>query len=995
MKSKKNIFVSILLLLAIFTLTSSPVFAVDVKDNEALYVESGESLSTSTNITDIVPLDINMLSRSGCMISKYVDAKDFNEASHIERLTKEEDLDTYVFLNSDGSKSIYYMDENVKYIDKNGDVQEKDISLVNTTNGYGITRNEFDLNIPTTASSGIRMTYGGYDVRIIPQTTEKAFPAKIENGSVVYDGFFGTNTSLKYTPMLSGVKEDVIMKAYVPNASFSFILDTDGLELYNKDGKYYLAENESSKAVLNLGKVIIYDAIGKPVYGTMTVTTVTKGQKYKLSLSAPEEFLTDPATVYPVTIDPTLTVSDTVSGDGAIEDTILFSGKPSNNYGDYKYLSIGYVDSTYGVGRVAVKLPGLYNSAQYTNIDSSCITSVKFYCRDSSGNAAQQVNLYRLTGSAWDEDTVTANSSMSYNTTPNLGTTMSSSTWTAFDITALAKAWKTVFGVVANRGFILINSNETSSSCKKAPYSSEYSNSSYSPYVVMTYTTDGVDFANARTLTLDTTNSVEINTSGQKRYFKFSPSADGFYTFESSSNSGDPYARLYNANQEQIATNDNSAGNSNFRLTYHLVAEKTYYFGAGCYGSGTGVYNVELYSGGTASSISTNTLNFNNTYIAISNLACKPTYYKFTPTATNEYLFYSTKTSGDPKVWIYDSNLNRINVNDDGAGNSEFRLLLSLTSGKTYYIVAGHYGLSTGSYTLNIFENYIDNGSYYIKNRGTTRCLDVHGPGAQEWVHQWSFHYGKQCQWKLEKQADGYYTIRSEYGNKYYVGISTTTTGENNIKLYSSISDNTKWRVFQNSTGIILFEPKSATGKLLYAPNNNEDTEMQLSTLGASVSNRNKWQLAYVSAFLTCRAPSKTFTLVSQGNMANDSTWFPLIRESVNAWNSSSIATNITLSANATSTYTIEVGSYIDTYFGVTSHPDDMSTATIMINSRTIVNNANHRKSTITHEIGHILGLKDNPPVADNSSLMNHARDRNTVFIPQLFDCNNLKVTYN
>ena len=213
MKLKKNIFVSILLLLAIFTLTSSPVFAVDVKDNETLYVESGESLSTSTNITDIVPLDINMLSRSGCMISEYVNAKDFNEASHIERLTKEEDLDTYVFLNSDGSKSIYYMDENVKYVDKNGDVQEKDISLVSTTNGYGITRNEFDLHIPTTASSGISMTYEGYDVKIIPQTAAKAVPAKRVDNHVVYDGFFGTNASLKYTPMLSGVKEDIVLSA--------------------------------------------------------------------------------------------------------------------------------------------------------------------------------------------------------------------------------------------------------------------------------------------------------------------------------------------------------------------------------------------------------------------------------------------------------------------------------------------------------------------------------------------------------------------------------------------------------------------------------------------------------------------------------------------------------------------------------------------------------------------------------------------------------------
>ncbi len=494
MKSKKKLFISLFLVFVMLTLASSPVFSAGIQEEIAPSTVVDDNLSALPTI-DSTTIDILSLNKNECMISEYVHAKDFNEASHVSRLVDEETLDTYVFLNSDGSKSVYYMDENVKYLDKNGNVQEKDISLVSKTNGYGIVRNEFDLHIPTAASSGINMSYKGYDVKIIPQTTVKTASAKIVDDSVVYDSFFGANTSLKYTPMLSGLKEDVIMKSYIPNASFSFILDTDGLGLYNDKGEYYLAESQSSKAVFNLGKVIIYDAIGKPGYGTMTVTTITEGQKYMLSLSAPEEFLADPATVYPVTIDPTLKVYDITNTSGKIEDAVLFSGKPSSNYGNYNYLSIGYVDSTYGVGRVAVKLPGLYNSSQYINANADYISSVKFYCWDTSGNSAQQVNLYRLTGSAWDENTVTNNTNMSYSTTPNLGTTMSNAAWTAFDITSLAKAWKTVPGVPANRGFILINSNETSATRKKAPYSSEYSSISKRPYVVMTYAVVNVELS--------------------------------------------------------------------------------------------------------------------------------------------------------------------------------------------------------------------------------------------------------------------------------------------------------------------------------------------------------------------------------------------------------------------------------------------------------------------------------------------------------------------
>lgn len=490
MKKIKQSFLAILLVLCFLALNVSTTVASAV-ESDIVYDESEsdhEMLEATGSIEkeQLSPLVLESLDSAECMISKYVSADQFNRASHIERLYAEEELDTYVFLNSDGTKSVYYMDENVKFFDKNGDVKEKDISLVSKSDGYGIVRNEFDLHIPISATSGISMSYNGYEVKITPQSTARTAPARQAGETVVYDGFFGTNTSLVYTPMLSGIKEDVIMKAYMPNAEFSFVLDTDGLGLYNNDEGYYLAESESSEVILELGKVIIYDAIGKPDYGTMNVTTVTANQKYILSLSAPEEFLTDPTTVYPVTIDPTLTVSDTATGDGAIEDTVLFSNRPSKNYGDYKYLSIGYVDSTYGAGRVAVKLPGLYNSVEYQNITASEITSVKFYCRDSSGNSAQNINLYRITSAAWDENTVTYGDSVTYSTAINWGTSLPNGTLTAFDITTLVKGWKSGT-YTASKGFILINPNETSASYKKVPYSSEYTTTSYRPYVVFTY----------------------------------------------------------------------------------------------------------------------------------------------------------------------------------------------------------------------------------------------------------------------------------------------------------------------------------------------------------------------------------------------------------------------------------------------------------------------------------------------------------------------------
>lgn len=53
---------------------------------------------------------------------------------------------------------------------------------------------------------------------------------------IVYENFFDENSSLKYTPLLSGVKEDIILSAYAENVAHDFLVETEGLYIYN-DGE--------------------------------------------------------------------------------------------------------------------------------------------------------------------------------------------------------------------------------------------------------------------------------------------------------------------------------------------------------------------------------------------------------------------------------------------------------------------------------------------------------------------------------------------------------------------------------------------------------------------------------------------------------------------------------------------------------------------------------------------------------------------------------------
>ena len=781
------------------------------------------------------------------MILKYVDSAQFNAARHTRRLTDSEDLNTYVFANADGTRSVYMMSENVKYVDKDGIVREKDISLKSKAGGYGIAQSDIGLFIPTDPARGIDFEYSGYAVKLIPQGLTSAESAVRSDNSVVYNGAYGANTKLVYTPTLSGVKEDIVLSEYTDNAVYTFLLETDGLNLYRGDSGYYLAESDKADPLFRLGEIIIYDAVGKPDVGRMTVRTVTDRQRYLLTVIANDGFLSDPDTVYPVTVDPSITVS---SGEASelITDSPIFANYPDRNCGSYKYNSIGTTSEAYGIGRTVVKLNGLMGSDEYLTVKASQITGVSFYAKESSGGNPRYINLYPLTGNTtWTETSVTWNNVGSHTTSVNYGNTMNNGRWTAFDITDLVKAWKN--GTYSpDAGFIMINENESDN---KSFCSSEFSTSSYRPYVVMTYDNR---FAGAETISLNSSKSVNILSAEAEKIFKFIPPGTGFYSFESSDiSTGNPKAWLYNSDYTELAFNDDSAGNLNFRLTYHLVAGTTYYFAAGCFNPNPAAYTVKVVTTTVPSSIPAVSLSWGGgSRYASCDAQNKAVFYRFIPSQSGEYMFFSTASSGDPKIWLYDSNMSMIGSNDDGAGNRNFRLSASLFSGQTYYIVAGEFGTNTGTYYHYLSKaTSVSTSVNYLRNVGTSKYMDIEGPGTQEWVHQWTLHSDLQEKWALQRQSDGYYTIRSQYDKKYYVGISSASAGVDNIKLYSGVTDSTKWKMYEISPGNFVLEPKTAPGKVLYVPNSSTGTKLQLSNLGARVSERNIWNVLNIGAYFS------------------------------------------------------------------------------------------------------------------------------------------------
>lgn len=420
---------------------------------------------------------------ANCEILNYVDLEVFEANNHVLRLKSEETSDTYVFLNENGTKTVYYLDDDVKFVDANGITQEKNLTLTSSVGGYATTKNNVGLSIPTNPTSGITINWNGKTVRLIPQGGTLGRTV-MENNTVRYPDYYGEGTTLVYTPTLTGVKEDIVLDSYTGQNEFVFMLNTGGLNLYSAAGRYYLAASKTATDRIDLGDVVSFDARGQFSVGTMTAQTITAGQIYRLTLTVDEAFLTDPNTTYPVHIDPTLEVRTETNSSG-IEDATIYQGKPTLNAGAWMYNHCGYYNDDYKVARTLYRLPGLTDNEIYQTVTPYKILSAYFYVRETTGTAPVNVHLYTNRGSAtWQETGVTWNNAGVLLGGRQSTVSMGYSQYASFNITELLRGWK-LGSNQEDAGFILISSNETS--VDKALCAAEYSTANQRPYVVVTY----------------------------------------------------------------------------------------------------------------------------------------------------------------------------------------------------------------------------------------------------------------------------------------------------------------------------------------------------------------------------------------------------------------------------------------------------------------------------------------------------------------------------
>ena len=306
---------------------------------------------------------------------------DNNEPQQIGR----ESLYTKTIDNGDGTKTLEVYGTPVKYRTEDGSVN--DISLKPVAKGKGFTTGDHRLSIsfPEKADSGISLDTGKYVITVTP-VTENGTAVKTasaylsDSDAIVYR--CDPKTSYEYNITYSGYKENIVVSEYTGQTDFLFRLETDGLKLSasseGSHGSNLVLSNDEGKVVANIGDIIVFTSDNRNnTLGSIWFETVNEGEEYIIRINVPEAYLSDPATHYPIYIDPTLSVEEEEVTVGTIED-ITVNQNASADSPSHVTLYAGKGSNTYGAMRAVMRFPEL----DLDGIVPSNITSATLKMRD-------------------------------------------------------------------------------------------------------------------------------------------------------------------------------------------------------------------------------------------------------------------------------------------------------------------------------------------------------------------------------------------------------------------------------------------------------------------------------------------------------------------------------------------------------------------------------------------------------------------------------------
>ena len=309
---------------------------------------------------------------------------------------------------------------------------------------------------------------------------------------VEYPDTFGPGVHLQYLALGSGLKDIIYLEHDAGISDFSFELELNGLIPGVMEGMAIpLLDEQTGEQVCSIGQPYAKDSyVGEnpdceehlALDHSYTVEKVSSG-KYLLHMHIDEAFLSRESTVYPVMIDPTITMSRTT-----MKDTSVYS-KDSGKWHTSAWNMVG-THKNMGVGYAYIQTTRIRD---YRYINPDRISSVKYHVYEGSGTTHSSTICAYPVPATWTDSSITyQNRPKPVESVLLSKISISSSKWYDFDITRIAPLWLDYelgnnTSWQQGMGFALQAENGTKAS---KHFASADNTSQYQPSLKITYSED-------------------------------------------------------------------------------------------------------------------------------------------------------------------------------------------------------------------------------------------------------------------------------------------------------------------------------------------------------------------------------------------------------------------------------------------------------------------------------------------------------------------------
>ena len=410
----------------------------------------------------------------------------------VSQLVDKDTMYSNTYRLSDGSYQAQIFAQPIRFKDLNGTWQDFDTSLEAAGVGvYQSGRTPVAVTIGSSAggSPPAQLVARGYTLTWSVQDTDAGVPTAPAASVASYLGV-ATDTTLSYKVLNWGVEQSLSLASPAAPSSFTCTLSHPGLKLaQDAGGQWGLYAPGDPVAVFELSGITVHDsaadAFGSPAFCGAAAMTVAAGtDSSTLTYTVPASWLADKARVFPVTIDPAITLNPN-AGNTTYADTYV--GSNGGTHGTDTNLLAGYDSATASYNRTLVGFSLASLGRAY--IHAATFNIYKSY----SGGSSPLISVATMnepwsTSSTWSSlGCVTNSFPTSFCSAPIASQQAAAGSWMSVDATAAVQAW--TLGSAANNGFVCYQTEDGSQGAayESKFYAADYSSGTYAPQLVVNY----------------------------------------------------------------------------------------------------------------------------------------------------------------------------------------------------------------------------------------------------------------------------------------------------------------------------------------------------------------------------------------------------------------------------------------------------------------------------------------------------------------------------